>query len=122
MSRFAALFARFGRPTFERHFGRGGVVYVAVDDGETALASAIAGAEWIEEEQDRDRTNRRKRRRRELSVSTAELADVPLKGRFKIDGELWSVEKILARTDATIRVQLVREARMETSRPDLRRK
>lgn len=122
MSRFATLFARFGRPQLEQHFGRGGVVYVAVDDAETELKAAIAGPQWIEEDRDRDRTNRRKRRLRELSVSTAELAEVPLHGRFQIDAELWSVEKILGQTETQIRLQLVRQARMETSRPNLRSK
>ena len=122
MSRFATLFARFGRPWLEQHLARSGVVYVAVDDSETELAAAIVGAEWIEEELDRGRTNRRKRRRCELSVSTAELADVPLNGRFKIGGETWSAEKILGKSDGQIRVQLVRQPRMETSRPNLRSK
>jgi hypothetical protein len=123
MSRFDTLYGRFGRPWLLREHGRASVAtYTAPDESQTELAEAIVGPIWTEEQTNREGITGRKQQRRELSFSTAELAGVALTGTFTIDSEQWAIEKIVARTANTIRVQLRRAGVMERSRPQLRSK
>lgn len=117
MSEFDDYYTATTRPALKERNGEP-IVYTDADGNQTP-ATAIVGEERLDEDQTDE--GRKHRRSRELTLFKDEVSTVSMKGSVTVDGQRWSIERIIAETPAETLVELVRPESAEHSRPGYRR-
>ena len=113
MSRASQIFGLLGAPLLEYYHST--TVIATPKGGAPTPRTAMVGP--VATELDGEG---RRRRVRTLSIAASQLAEVPLDMSFTVDGEVWTVDQILAAGGAMTSVRLTSVGSVEQTRPGYR--
>ena len=124
MSRFDSIMADMARPTMQEHLGRTSCVYIAPDGAETPVTAILTPETVTDQPDDRGRVGLRQREAvigTDPAATGGGVADPGPRGKFRIDGETWAIDRIDSKSGSHVRLCLEINERNERTRPDYRR-